>query len=186
MFQAGYHEITYIAQDGAGNQAKCQFTIHVTSPTIHRDTTSPITKVRTGYEFQMNPMHHHCNLMVATCRPQLPRGRVLVRCPGSKPGKYVEMYTVRIKLIYMRYLSDKQQARVRARHIDGGEQVDQSPNCYSFLLLLGFLDFPCIYVCIMMFVCLQYKVPAGCIVINNPSAYTRATITTLAPRYTGI
>ncbi|XP_059351153.1 fibrillin-1-like isoform X4 [Daphnia carinata] len=96
LFQAGYHEIAYVAQDGAGNQAKCQFTIHVTSQTVHRDTSSPITK--------------------------LPRGRVLVRCPGSKPGKYVEMYT--------------------------------------------------------------YKVPAGCIVINNPSAYTRATVTTLAPRYT--
>ena len=25
---------------------------------------------------------------------QLHRGRVLVRCPGAKPGKYVEMYTV--------------------------------------------------------------------------------------------
>ena len=38
-----------------------------------------------------------------------------------------------------------------------------------------------------MHVCLQYKVPAGCIVIfNNPSAYTRANqVTTLAPRYTG-
>lgn len=30
LFQAGYHDIVYEAQDGAGNQAKCQFTIHVT------------------------------------------------------------------------------------------------------------------------------------------------------------
>jgi len=45
LFQAGYHEVVYTGQDAAGNLAKCQFTIHVTSLSFAKDNASPITKV---------------------------------------------------------------------------------------------------------------------------------------------
>jgi len=45
LFQAGYHDIVYEAQDGAGNQATCQFTIHVTGITYKENTPSRIPKV---------------------------------------------------------------------------------------------------------------------------------------------
>lgn len=44
MFQAGFHEINYVAQDAAGNEAKCHFTIHVTSLN-DKEIGAPITKV---------------------------------------------------------------------------------------------------------------------------------------------
>jgi len=46
LFQAGYHDVSYTAEDASGNVAKCQFTIHVTGLVFpNQDNSSPITKV---------------------------------------------------------------------------------------------------------------------------------------------
>ena len=124
----------------------------------------------------------------------------MVRCPGSKPGKYVEMYTVRtyielaahLHAIQATYLSNNRRAPA-CKHSNDIDMIWEGiiiRTAFIAILLLLFILFICIRytICyLFMHVCLQYKVPAGCIVIfNNPSAYTRANqVTTLAPRYTG-
>ena len=78
--------------------------------------------------------------------------------------------------IWCTYILSKRKRITSAREY----RIDDKRSSSWMASQLLFMYFSCIHVC------KQYKVPTGCIVINNPSAYTRATVTTLAPRYTGI
>ena len=137
LFQAGYHDITYVAQDASGNQAKCQFTIHVTGLVFaNQDNNSPITKVKISKE------NFWDQFLIFENFPKGSQGSSPCPMPGIQAGQI-------------------------RRDVHGKFLITFYLKIVTFLTV----DF------------VQYKVPTGCIVVNNPSVLASRAISTPAPRY---